>query len=267
MRLGKLTLLLFACMFSGTCFAQQFTGHITDSSGAAIPAAEVAVHNINTNVDILAAATKTGDYTVPYLKPGVYNITVSAAKFSSETKTGITLQEGQTATVNFRLSVGGANESITVDGGTPLLNFGKADQGDVVETTRVTELPLNGRDPFMLATLNAGVIWTGYVGYQRPFDDTMASLSINGGGGSNNEILLDGVSNESAHGNSNVGYVPPVDAVQEFKIVTNPYDAAYGRAQGGVVDMSLKSGTNSLHGTAYEFLRRGWLDSNTYSTN
>jgi hypothetical protein len=263
----KLLLMFCFCLSTAASFAQQFTGHVSDNSGAAIPNAAVTVHNVETNANILSTTTKTGDYTAPYLKPGVYNLTAAAPGFKSETKTQVTLQVGQTATINFLLPVGSVTESVVVAGGTPLLDFGKADQGDVVESTRVTELPLNGRDPFMLATLSAGVIWTGYVGYQRPFDDTMANLSINGGGSGNNEIMLDGVSNESAHGNSNVGYVPPVDAVQEFKIVTNPYDAHYGRAQGGVVDMSLKSGTNDFHGTAYEFMRRGWLDANTYSNN
>ncbi len=259
--------LLLGGLLCASASAQEFTGHVSDTAGAAIPNAAITVHNVQSNVDIPMTTTSTGDYTVPYLKPGVYTITARAKGFETETKTLITLQVGKTATVNFTLPVGAVTTSVVVEAGAPLLDFAKADQGEVVENTRITELPLNGRDPFMLASLSAGAVWGGFVGYQRPFDDTPQNLSINGGGAGNNEIMLDGITDETANGNSKVGYVPPVDAVQEFKIITNPYDAQYGRAKGGVVDMSLKSGTNSIHGAAYEFMRRGWLDSNTYSNN
>ncbi len=210
--------------------------------------------------------TGTGDYTVPYIKPGSYQLAAVAPGFKKEIRIGLILQVGQVSTVNFKLSMGAASESITVISNS-IVDFGKADRGEVVENTRVTELPLNGRDPDMLSILNAGTTWTGSIQLQRPFDDTQANLSINGGGAGNNELLLDGASNEASGGNSKIGYVPPVDAVQEFRIITNPYDAQYGRAQGGVVDMILKSGTNRLHGDLYEFARRTWLDADTWQND
>ena len=107
--------------------------------------------------------------------------------------------------------------------------------------------------------------------YQRPFDDTQANTSINGGGSGNVELMLDGVSNEAAStnntGNAHIAYVPPVDSVQEFKIVTNAYDARYGRNSGGVEDVILKSGTNKIHGDIYEYARRQWLDANTWQND
>jgi len=133
--------------------------------------------------------------------------------------------------------------------------------------------PLNGGDLGQLAQLSAGTYYAGNVLYVRPFDNSLADLSINGGGAAENALLLDGVSNEAAHRdayngtNSQMGYIAPVQAVQEFKVVTIPLDAGYGRLQGGVIDMTLKSGTNQIHGSVYEFARRGWLDSNSWAND
>ena len=250
---------------SSAMLAQEFTGLVSDKTGAVVPKARVTVHNQLNNSDITTFSTASGNYTVPYLKPGLYTISVAAPGFRTEQKTDITIQVGQTATVDFHLQVGSAAEEITVQGD-PLIDS-SADRGEVVENERITELPLNARDPDMLSILNPGVIWTGQPQWQRPFDNTMGNLNVNGGQTGNNELLIDNASNESADGNGRSAYVPPVDSVQEFKIITNPYDAQYGRAAGGVVQMTLKSGTNQLHGDVYEFARRGWLDSNTWQNN
>ena len=250
--------------------AQEFTGRVSDPTGAVLSKATITAHNVDTNVDIRTVSTKTGDFTIPYIKPGHYTVSAEAEGFQKGLRSGLVLQAGQTATVNFVLKVGSATETVLVNADS-LLDRGKADMGEVVENERVTELPLNGRDPDMLSILSAGAIWTGSIQYQRPFDDTQENLSINGGGSGQNELMLDGMSNEAAatnnKGNSKIAYVPPVDSVQDFKIVTNPYDAQYGRAAGGVVDMTLKSGTNKLHGDVYEFARRTFLDANTWQNN
>src|SRR5207249_4646216 len=123
----------------------------------------------------------------------------------------------------------------------------------------------NARNPFMLSYLAPGITYSGPAIYQRPFDNgAIADWSINGGQNRNNEFLLDGAPNNSIQGGNNLAYVPPVDAVQEFKIVTNSYDAQYGRTAGGIVNVSLKSGTNSFHGSIYEFARRKALDGTEY---
>ena len=129
-------------------------------------------------------------------------------------------------------------------------------------------MPLNGRNPFMLAKIAAGVNFNGTVIYQRPFDNgAIAQWTINGGLFASNEFLLDGAPNNAQAGTNNMAYVPPVDAVQEFKIQTNSYDAQYGHTSGGIVNVSLKSGTNALHGTAYEFARRKAWDANSFQNN
>lgn len=270
MKLRSLALSLILVFCSGELFGQEFTGRVSDNTGAIVVNATITAHNVDSNTNISTVSTSSGTYTIPYLKPGNYTVSATAGGFEKMLRTGINLQVGQEATVNFVLKVGHITETVTVSGDA-LVDFAKSDIGEVVENTRVTELPLNGRDPNMLSLLNAGVNWSGSIVYQRPFDNTMESLSINGGGASYNALLLDGVSNEAAGtnntANSKIAYQPPIDAVQEFKIVTNPYDARYGRLAGGAVDMDLKTGTNKIHGDAYEFARRTYLDANTWQND
>jgi len=256
---------LFACGLQ----AQEFTGSVTDSSGAAVRKAQITIHNQDTGVDLTTETTNSGDYTAPYLKPGMYTLTAQAAGFTTSISKDILLETGKTAVISFKLKVGEVTQSVTVEGDANL-DLGKADRGEVIENQRVTELPLNGRDPGMLALLSAGVVWgnsQSYSQYQRPFDSTATSLMINGGGAGNNELLLDGITNDAGNGNSVSAYIPSVDSVQEFKIVTNPFDAQYGRGQGGIIDIILKSGTNKLHGDIYEFARRSWLDADTWQND
>jgi len=268
-------LLLVLLLSTGFLTAQEFTGRVTDPTGAVLPKAAVTAHNVDTNVNTKAVSTKSGDYTIPYLKAGNYTVSVEVKGFETEVHTGITLNVDETATVNFALKVGSSSETVTVNSD-PLIDFGKADAGEVVENTRVTELPLNGRDPGMLSLLTAGVNWNqNNTQYQRPFDDTQDNLAINGGGSGNTELMLDGVSNEASSiksigsnsGNAHIAYVPPVDSVQEFKIVTNAYDAQFGHNSGGVEDVILKSGTNKIHGDVYEYARRTFLDANTWQND
>jgi hypothetical protein len=266
----RLLFLLGLLLSGGFLMAQEFTGRVTDATGAVLPKVAVTAHNVNTGVDIPTVTTSSGVYTIPYLKPGSYTVSAQAQGFETDLRTGITLQVDQTATVNFSLKVGSATETVTVNAD-PVLDLGKADVGEVVENTRVTELPLNGRDPGMLSILNAGAIWTGSIQWQRPFDDTQANLSVNGGGSGNTGLMLDGVSNTASTinntGNAKIAYVPPVDSVQEFKIVSNPYDSKFGLMAGGMEDVTLKSGTNKIHGDVYEYARRTWLDANYWNND
>lgn len=260
--------LAVTCLFSTALFAQSavFTGHVTDQTGAIISKAQITVHNEETGVNVKTTTTESGDYTIPYLKPGVYSVTAEAAGFTEENKVHITLQVSQVAVIDFKLSVGSVSQSVTVQG-EALLDVETADRGEVIGNERVAELPLNGRTPMTLDKLDAAVIVIGNIKYQRPFDGTIIrNVRINGGKPGSNEVLLDGVSNETSQpqntAHNDQSYVATDDATQEFKIITNPYDAEYGRTLGGVIDMTLKSGTNRLHGDIYEFARRSWLDSN-----
>lgn len=262
--------LFLIVLFASSLAAQEFTGRVTDSTGAVVPEATVVAHNVDTNVDVSTVTTGAGTYTIPYLKPGNYSVSATANGFEIGARTGLILQVGQTATVNFALAVGRNTETVTVNADA-VLDVAKADIGEVIENTRVTELPLNGRDPGMLSVLSAGALWTGSLQWQRPFDDTQANLAVNGGQSGNVALMMDGVPNNASPinnaGQANIAYVPPVDSVQEFKIITNPYDAQYGLMAGAVEDVTLKSGTNKIHGDVYEYARRTWLDANTWSND
>src|SRR4029453_17797749 len=203
-----------------------------------------------------------GLYTLPYLRPGKYKVAAQLQGFRRFEQL-VQLEVGQSQTVNIALQIGALTETVTVVAESTEVT--KADRGMVIDNQRITELPLNARNPFILSYLAPGTTYNGPAIYQRPFDNgAIADWSINGGQNRNNEFLLDGAPNNSIQGGNNIAYVPPVDAVQEFKIVTNTYDAQYGRTAGGVINVSLKSGTNNWHGSVYEFARRKAFDSLEY---
>ena len=255
----------------GGAGAQEFRatvkGQVADTSDAALPGATVTVQNQDTN-EIATAVTNTeGAYTLPFLRPGLYTLTVEMSGFQKNIRKDMRLEVGQVATVNVQLGVG-LTETVNVSSEAPLLETSRADRGQVIDSHRIAELPLQSRSPMALAVLVAGVNYNAQAIYLRPFDNgALADWSMNGGQNRNNEFLLDGAPNNANQDGNNIAYVPPADAVQEFKVSTNSYDAQYGRTAGGVVNMSLKSGTNALHGVGYEFYRRKWLDANSFLLN
>ena len=188
--------------------------------------------------------------------------------FQKHTRTGMTLQVNETATINVELGVGGVTENVTVSAESPLLETSNANRGTVIDSARIAEIPLQSRSPMALVPLVAGVNYNAQAIYLRPFDNgALAAWSMNGGQSSNNEFLLDGAPNNANQGGNNIAYVPPAAAVQEMKISTNSYDAQYGRTAGGVVNVSLKSGTNSFHGEVYDYMRRKALAANSFILN
>jgi hypothetical protein len=253
-------------------FAQEFratvTGHVVDASAAAMPRVSVQVVNLGTNETAVAVTNNQGIYSLPLLRPGTYRLSAEAAGFKKYVRDNVVLNVGDVMGIDIRMEVGEATESITVAAEVLSLQTETADHGLVVDQTRVSELPLNARNPFMLALLAPGVNFSGNQIYQRPFDNgAIADWTVNGGLDRKNEFLLDGAPNNAQAGGNNIALVPPVDSVQEFKIQTNSYDAAYGKSSGGIMNVSLKSGTNEFHGTVYEFMRRNALDANSFQNN
>ena len=138
----------------------------------------------------------------------------------------------------------------------------------MITTDQIASLPLDGNNPFSLMNLAAGVNYTGSMLYSRPFDNgAIADFSIGGGVSGVNEYQIDGMSNNANTGRSNLAYVPPKEATQEFKVITNIYDAQVGRTAGGAVNVSIKPGTNRFHGAVYEYMRRTQLNANLYASN
>ncbi|HYO64203.1 MAG TPA: carboxypeptidase regulatory-like domain-containing protein [Pyrinomonadaceae bacterium] len=258
-------------------FRATLTGQVQDPSGAAVPNATVTVRNLSTNQTTTANTGEEGNYTIPFLIPGDYSVTVEAQGFKRVVNDKMTLHVSEKITFDVTLEVGQVADAVTVTAEDPLLEASTASRGLVVENMRVNELPLNlGRNPIMLAVLSPGVTFNGNPQNTRPFDNgDNVQFSINGGLNRHNEFLLDGAPNNAItdpeqnnlRSSNNIAFVPQVDATNEFKVMTNTYDAQYGRTSGGVFNVTTKAGGNDFHGTIYEFLRRYQLDANTFPNN
>lgn len=261
-------LVLLAITLSAQEFRATLTGRVLDPTGAAVPGATVQARNVATGETSTATTSADGAYTIPFLRPGTYTMTVTARGFKTFTRENIVLQVGQVAGIDVTLEVGEITESVTVEARAAILETQTASRSAVIDTRQVADLPLNSRNPFMLGAMMPGVVFRGAAIWQRPFDNgAIAEWSINGGRQMTNEFLLDGAPNNGQAGNNNIAYVPIVDAVQEFSIQQNSYDAQYGKTGGGIFNVVLKSGTQDFHVTAWEFVRRKWLDANTFQNN
>ena len=257
-------LCMFSAVVSWSQTTQQFTGHVVDPAGAVIPGAQVVVHNQATGVDVKAVTTGSGDYTVTYLIPGTYDITVSKENFKTEKKTDILLNVDQASTINFQLSIGAASEEITVNASETQIELSKADNGEIIDSELIQEAPLDGRNPYSLFVLSPGSHDFSSVQYPRPFDNITGNQIVNGSS-QDSQQNIDGASNDAAD-LGRTAFTPSVDVVQEYKIVLNAYDASYGRSGGSAVDVSIKSGSNKFHGTADYYARRQWLDTFDFGT-
>ncbi len=253
-----------AVMLAGvTVFAQtaEITGRVADASGAIVPGASVTVTNVATGVERKVDTNSDGYYTVPLLPPGEYRLEVRHQGFKAIIRSGVVLEVDQRAGIDFILEVGGIAERIEVQAAAPQLNTEDASQGQVIENRRIVELPLNGRTYDDLALLSAGTA-------QPPGSSRYGGFSSGGMRDTQNNFILDGVDNnpvELAGAQRRSEMVQPsIDGIQEFKVQTNAYAAEYGRALGSVVNVTTKSGTNDIHGTAFEFVRNEKLDARNY---
>ena len=272
---------LVAFQLFGQEFRGTLTGRVVDPSNAPVPGAIISVRNEGTNATSPSKTDSHGNFTVPFLAPGPYTLTISATGFKLAKRSSIAVTVAQTTTEDVKLEIGNVSQEVTITAEGSVVETANADRGGLVDAEAVAEYPLNGRNPFMLSMLVPGVDYNGELVYQRPFDNgAIARWNINGSAGtgsasgnaggtgaSNNEFLLDGAPNNAQAGGNNIAYVPPVDSVQEFKIMTNAYDAQYGKTGGGVVNVALKSGSNRIHGTLYEFMRRNSFDANSFQNN
>ena len=247
----------------GVCSGQtaQITGRVTDATGAVVPGTAITVTNAATGIERKASTNEAGYYTAPLLLPGEYRVAVQQQGFKPVTRSGIVLEVDQRAELNFVLEVGAVTEQVEVTAAALQLNTVEASQGQVIENQRIVELPLNGRTYTDLALLSAGTV-------QPLSGSRLEGFSSGGMRNSQNNYILDGVDNngiELAGAQRRSEMVQPsIDAIQEFKVQTNAYAAEYGRAMASVVNVTTKSGTNELHGTAYEFLRNEKLDAKNY---
>jgi hypothetical protein len=263
-------------LLPGVCaiylFAQaptaELAGTVRDVTGAIIAGAAVTIVNEETGIKRGVTTDERGSYTVPLLPPGYYRTSIQRTGFRSVERKGLVLHVNETANVDYVLEVGSINETVTVMGEAPLLETSQSSQGSVIDNAQVVNLPLNMRDPFTLAALTPGVQPGGGFFTPRVFQEQafQTNFSVNGGVSYQNDILLDGTSN-TVPGHGQLAMTPSVDAIEEFKVESSNYSAEFGRSGGGIVNIVTKSGTNSLKGTVYEFLRNKALDANDFFSN
>ena len=269
-RTGFAALLLCACpLLSGQDFRATITGQVTDAGGAAIAGAKVRAIQRSTNQVTEATSNQDGYYTLPYLQPSTYDIEVTAAGFDTLRRENLTLMVAEKRDLPLKLEVGNVHTEIQVTADVQEVQAADASGGLNFDALQASEYPINGRQVYMLMDLTPGVEFTqeqfGATGYSgtRAWDVSGAYV-MNGGVQGTNSFSLNGAP-VSLTGSWQIA--PNADAVQEFKVMTNTYDASIARTGGGSVNTTLKSGTNQWHGSAYEYLRNALLDSNFTQNN
>src|SRR3954453_12738302 len=242
------------CVFAGMSqeFRSTLSGRVSDPSGASIPGIKVIVIQNETGSKSETSTSESGEYTLPFLSPGPYKLLVEAAGFKQYVQERIQIGTNTRVTQDVVLEVGSQNDAVTVTADATLLSTATASVGQVIGSQQIESLPMNGRTPLTLAQLSFGVVPSSDPRFTRPFDNSgPAGFSMGGGQGQSNELLVDGTPDMTK--NRRVAYNPPVDAVSEIKVEAFQVDAAYGNTGGGTVNVVLKSGTNDLHGSVYEF--------------
>ncbi len=263
---------VFIALASFTTFAQEFrgsiSGRVADSGGGAIANAKVTVTGKATNSASTTTTNENGDYTVLYLIPGAYDVSIEAAGFKRATRQNLEVRVGDKLALDLKLEVGDVTESVSITSDAPLLETNSASAGQVIDQRRISELPLSDGNPFVLTRLAPGIAYVGDLRFSRPFDNAGTSNVVADGAPGRNEFTLDGVPNMASGGGlGRVAFVPPADAVQEFKVETAAYDGQTAHTAGATVNVTLKSGTNALHGSVYEFVRNDVTSANTFILN
>ncbi|MBI3895965.1 MAG: TonB-dependent receptor [Acidobacteria bacterium] len=261
---------LYMVCLAGVALAQVTTGTIlgtaSDSTGAVIPGARVTARNVQTGIARTVTTDAQGRYRAPELGLGMYEVTAEAAGFQTLVRSGIELTVGRQATVNFAMQVGAVAEVITVTGEAPLLETTNSTVADLVTETQMRQLPLNGRSFTDLAAIQPGVIAD--IGAPQSAFKGGGRMVMNGARPQQSLYMLDGVEITDAINNtppvSVMGQTLGVDTILEFTVLQNNYGSQYGRAIGGVVNAVTRSGTNELHGSAFEFLRNEKLDAKNF---
>src|SRR5262245_46457432 len=256
----KIYTLVFALLLSAVAVSAQtpsagVTGHLTDAAGAAIPGAIIKIINLDTNLGQQSVSNERGDFVIPYLNPPRYALDAHAAGFRAYKHEAFTLVVNQTLRLDIRLEVGATSETVTVTDTPMALNTETGARGEVTTKDEIAELPLDGRNFSDLALLTGGVIPRG--------DGGDGSFAVNGGRADNTGFLMDGMNNTQRR-NTGVVINPPIESIQEFKMLTSGYSAEYGRYAGGMLTAVTKSGTNQLHGSVYEFMRNDVFDAKGY---
>jgi len=256
-----LSLALAVCAWAQTS-TSRISGTVTDSNGAVIPGAKITAKNDATGIAQTQTTTEAGLYSFPSLPVGGYTITVEMTGFKTANQAGVIIQVNTPVTVDIALVIGQANEIVNVTGGVERLQTDNATIGNVVQQKAIESLPLNGRNPLTLLTLEPGVV-------QRSFGGIGSGVHVNGSRDRAYNVTIDGIeANESTVPNpvSNLYRINP-DNIQEYKVTTNNATAEEGRNSGASISIATRGGTNEFHGTIFEFARNTALNSSDFFTN
>jgi outer membrane receptor protein involved in Fe transport len=256
--------LLVVAALAGTALAQRETGSIqgtvTDPSGAVVAGAKVTVKGVGTGTTRESTSGPSGLYNVTNLQPGDYDVTVEGAGFAAQThRVGVTV--GSTATLDVKMAVGKEVTVVEVTTTPVAVETSTQELSTTVASRQVTELPSLTRNPYDFVATSGNVAGGDFNTAMRG-----VGVSINGARSASTDILLDGGENVDTF-TSTTGQQTPLDSVQEFSVITNNFDASYGRASGGIVNVATKAGSNDFHGTLYEFNRVSALTANTYANS
>src|SRR6516165_10388142 len=257
-RRATLFLVVLFCLLSSTLLPAQSTGgrilgRVADSTGAVIANVKVTLTNEATGVAAETSTNATGDYTFPQVPVGSYRLEFDLSGFKKNVQKGVQVDLNQVVTVNSTMQVGQTEETVEVSSEAPLVDTTSTQLGAVMDSKQVTGLPLNARDTYQLLQLQPGVQGVGgsdlFYG-----SNTAGAVSVNGGRGRSNNFSVNGGDGNDLFVNS-PAIQPTPDSIEEFRVLSNTFDAEYGRNSGAVINVVTKSGTNSFHGSAYEFLR------------
>jgi Carboxypeptidase regulatory-like domain len=264
----KLPLALAALSCSLSLYAQvnksNLVGIIRDQTGAAVPGATVRLVNTGTGAARQELSDNTGFYRFTLLDHGIYRVEVEQPGFKKFVRDGVQLLTGETITLDLTLEIGVPSESVTINAEASLLRTETGALGTSINTQVINELPLVGRNPYVFLTLSPGIQYTGSPGALNPWDVFGPADFSSSGSEARSEFLLDGIPNMRV---DVVSFSPSPDAVQEMRAQTNAFDAEYGHSGAAFVNVSTKSGTNTLHGTVYEYHRNDNLNANNFFNN
>lgn len=256
--------------------AQKYLGSIqgetSDSTGAKIPGVKITAEAVDTHFKTTVTSNGSGAYVLAGLNPATYIVTASAPNFKMETRTGIVLTAGELQVVNIAMAAGGGSETVEVTADSnSLIDTGSANLATTLSQQEVVDLPNEGRNPFVMATMAAGITTGAYMQskssqFTQPFSGVAVQISGNGNAG-HNRLTLNGIPDDPAErlsGASYTGFVPSPEAVQEVKVQTSIFDAQVGHGNGTTTNVVVRSGTNKFHGAAYYAFQNTYLNANLY---
>src|SRR5579871_4821564 len=261
---------LFALLFfsglsvHGQAVNATLLGSVTDATGAVVPGAKVTITEINTGVTHTGPTNESGNYTFPDLPPGAYTVTVETTGFKRETRKDINLLVNSSTRVDVQLQPGNVSESIEVTGAPALLETDRADTGRKLDTVIVEELPLSkNRNYQSLLNLVPGTVKANFQHSQFFNASDSLQTEVNGQSRMTNNCQIEGIDDNERTGLLQV-LIPPIEAIQAVDVSTSNHDAELGRASGAVTNVILKSGTNQVHGSLYEYLQNSAFDARSF---